>query len=85
MTTQRNRTFAEVIGYLRFDDCLAYRGGWNGVQLDGDDSMYIALETTEDNSVLPYFSLTTPQGTQVPWLATSTDILADDWVIVYQA
>jgi len=51
------------------------RAGWNGA------NQYLALQTPDANSKmsLPYIYITTVQGTLVPWHASQTDILADDW------
>ena len=54
------------------------RAGWNGpgqrVQLQKVDS---GSKMTKD-----YLYITTVQGDKVPWLASQTDLLADDWVVV---
>ena len=54
------------------------RAGWNG------KDMWIALQTPDENSkmTLPYIYISTVQGDLVPWLASQTDVLADDWRIV---
>ena len=55
------------------------REGWNG------KSMWINMQRPDMNSkmTLPYIYMYTAQGDRVPWLASQTDILADDWVRVY--
>jgi len=30
---------------------------------------------------LPYLYLQYPDGTKVPWLASQTDLLSDDWIV----
>lgn len=55
-----------------------YREGWNG------KNMYIYLiKSPSVNGVifLPFIAMLTAQGALVPWLASQTDILADDWVV----
>jgi hypothetical protein len=61
------------------------RKGWNG------KGMWIALQTPDENSkmTLPYVYIEYPQGhpaypngSRVPWLASQTDILAEDWETV---
>ena len=66
---------------------IAYRKGWNGV------GIHIALQMPDESSKmdLPYIYISThglvsdnedaPRGI-VPWLASQTDMLAEDWVIV---
>ena len=80
----RQRRFYQVLEALMTDgigEARAYRANWNGTKLEGNESMYITLDNIP--GYLPCLTLTTPQGTQVPWLATSTDLLAEDWVISY--
>jgi hypothetical protein len=51
------------------------RAGWNG------KGMWLALQTPDANSKmsLPYIFMSTVTGDLVPWLASQTDLLADDW------
>lgn len=55
--------------------CKMARDGWNG------KGMWIALQRPDANSkmTLPYLYMYTADGQRVPWLASQTDILADDW------
>lgn len=52
-----------------------YRAGWNG------KGMWIALQDPDAHSKmsLPYIFLHTAQAQRVPWLASQTDMLAEDW------
>lgn len=54
------------------------REGWNG------RGQYLELQTPDSNSkmTLPYIYIHTVQGDLVPWLASQTDILAEDWTEV---
>lgn len=54
------------------------REGWNG------KGMWLALQRPDEHSkmTLPYIYMRTVQGDLVPWLASQTDMLADDWTIV---
>ena len=54
------------------------RKGWNGPK------QYIELQRVDNDSkmTLPYIFIRTVQGDLVPWLASQTDLLAEDWVIV---
>ena len=67
----------EAIEEMR-DGNRVMRSGWNG------KGMYIKLQVPDDNSKmsLPYIYMFTAQGDLVPWLASQTDILADDWQLV---
>lgn len=51
------------------------RTGWNG------KGMWIALQTPDEHSkmTLPYIYMKTADGRLVPWLASQTDLLSDDW------
>lgn len=57
----------------------ASREGWNG------KNMYLELQSPGENSkmTLSYIFMKTAQGDLVPWLASQTDLLAEDWVINY--
>ena len=52
------------------------REGWNG------KDMYITLQCPDDDSkmTLPYIYLKTADGELVPWVASQTDLLAEDWI-----
>jgi hypothetical protein len=54
------------------------RSGWNG------KSMWLNLQVPDANSkmTLPYIYMKTVQDDLVPWLASQTDMLAEDWVIL---
>jgi hypothetical protein len=54
------------------------RQGWNG------KGMYLKLQVPDANSkmTLPYVYMYTAQGDLVPWLASQTDLLAEDWSVV---
>lgn len=54
------------------------RKGWNG------KDMYIELQVPTETSkmTLPYIFMKTAQGDLVPWLASQSDLLANDWTIV---
>lgn len=51
------------------------RAGWNG------KGMYLELQRPDAHSkmTLPYIYMKTVQGNLVPWLASQTDMLAEDW------
>jgi hypothetical protein len=54
-----------------------HRAGWNG------KGMYLELQVPDQHSkmTLPYIYMKTVQGDLVPWLASQTDVLAEDWFI----
>lgn len=51
------------------------RTGWNG------KGMYLELQRPDAHSkmTLPYIFMKTAQGDLVPWLASQTDVLSEDW------
>jgi hypothetical protein len=53
------------------------RAGWNG------KGMWIEIQRPDAHSkmTLPYLFLNYPHGDKVPWLASQTDMLQDDWMI----
>jgi hypothetical protein len=69
------------------------RAGWNGkgmwivLQKGYPDGIPINKNTAEATGIpegtvirfLPYIMMKTVDGSFVPWLASQTDILADDW------
>lgn len=56
-----------------------YRNGWNG------KGMWLALQVPDAHSkmTLPYIYMSTVTGDLVPWLASQSDILAEDWILPY--
>jgi len=54
------------------------REKWNG------PGQYLKLQVPDLNSKmsLPYIYIRTVQGDLVPWLASQTDLLEYDWVVV---
>ena len=66
----------QALEALKNGDCVS-RENWNG------PNQFLTLQIPDENSKmsLPYIYITTVQGDKVPWFASQTDILADDWVI----
>jgi len=80
-------TFSAALASLQFAGKRIARQGWNG------KGMWLKLVKTEDYHVtqrvntpsvelLPWIGMKTADDKFVPWLASQTDILAEDWVIV---
>ena len=75
------------------------RVGWNGkgmwivLQKGYPDGVPINQNTADATGIplgtvirfLPYIMMRTVDGSFVPWLASQTDILADDWTVVEHA
>jgi hypothetical protein len=53
------------------------RLGWNG------NGMWVALQVPDEHSKmsLPYLYMSTVDGKLVPWVASQTDLLSNDWII----
>lgn len=66
--------FGDAIRALRAGQRVT-RAGWNG------KNMWLALQVPDANSkmTLPYIYMSTVAGDLVPWLASQTDMLAEDW------
>jgi len=60
------------------------RLGWNG---KGMWVEYVGIEGQmfKDRPLRPYLMMATAQGDYVSWVASQTDLLAEDWVIVGEA
>jgi hypothetical protein len=79
-------TFGEALEQLKFGHKMA-RAGWNGKGI----FIKLQLPTAESKMTSPYIYIdttgldtTNPDApkSRVPWLASQTDMLADDWTPV---
>ena len=79
-----NMSFGDAIDHLKIG-CRMARAGWNG------KGMWLMLipashwETTkglETLDGLPWIGMKTADDKFVPWLASQTDVLAGDWLVV---
>lgn len=71
-----NFSFSEALTWLKNGYRVA-REGWNG------KGQWVALQLPDENSKMtkPYFYINAVDGSKVPWLASQTDLLANDWMI----
>ena len=69
--------FGDAIAAARSGQRIS-RSGWNG------KGMWLALQVPDEHSkmTLPYLYMSTAQSDLVPWLASQTDVLAEDWSVV---
>lgn len=86
-------TFEEALANIKKGHKVA-RSGWNGKGMflflvpgstfvvNRPPLLGIYPEGTSVN-YLPHIDMKTAQGDIVPWLASQTDILAEDWEIVF--
>lgn len=94
LLTSGAQTDGRVTGTFDFGEALLQlqsggrvaRSGWNG---KGMYLAYVSEWTGVTNAVpeldgkhLPFIAMKTAQGDLVPWLASQTDVLAEDWVQV---
>lgn len=79
-----NQSFSVALTHLKANGRAA-RAGWNG------KGMWICLIGPEDYLLekeigrarqLPWIGMKTADGHFVPWLASQTDLLANDWVLL---
>lgn len=69
--------FGDAITALKQGRAVS-RSGWNG------KGMFLELQTPDEHSkmTLPYIYMYTVQGDRVPWLASQTDMLSEDWGVI---
>lgn len=69
--------FGEALEKMKFGEKVARRG-WNG------RGMWVALQIPDAKSKmgLPYLYMSTVGGALVPWVASQTDLLSEDWEVV---
>lgn len=62
---------------------LAYQPGYpGGIPINANTAKATGLVEGTVCRFLPYIMMRTADGSFVPWLASQTDILAEDWDIV---
>jgi len=66
--------FGDAIRALK-DGKKVRRRNWNG------EGMWLALQVPDEHSKmgLPYIYMSTVEGKLVPWLASQSDMLSEDW------
>jgi hypothetical protein len=69
--------FGVALRYLRAGSHIT-REGWNG------RGMWLALQRPDEHSKMsrPYIYMSTVDGALVPWVASQSDLLANDWEVV---
>ncbi|MNC45704.1 hypothetical protein D3C75_946840 [compost metagenome] len=79
-------TFGEALWNLKLGNKVA-RSGWNG------KAMWLSLingysvdihdkHVSPSQELSPWIGMKTADNKFVPWLASQTDVLAEDWVVV---
>ena len=76
---QTNLNFGQALEALKQGKKIS-RNGWNG------KGMYVSLCTPEINKtrpeILPYLEMKTADEKYIPWLASQTDVMGEDWCIL---
>jgi len=69
--------FGWAIQKLKAGERVA-RAGWNG------KGMWLGLQVPDEHSKmgLPYIYMSVVGGKLVPWLASQTDVLGEDWEVL---
>jgi hypothetical protein len=69
-------SFSRALEYVK-EGMKIQREGWNG------KNMWVKVQYPDENSkmTLPYLYIEYPDGRKCPWLASQTDIMANDWII----
>ena len=87
--------FDQAVVELKTGEQLT-RAGWNGkdmyivlqqgypdgIPINRNTAAATGLPEGEVHVFLPYLMMKTVDGSFVPWLASQTDILAEDWSVV---
>lgn len=84
--------FSEALRAIKYGKRVA-RSGWNGKNMfiflvQGSvfevnrEPLLGIFEVGTKIRYRPHIDMLTADGTVVPWLASQTDVLADDWVLV---
>ena len=71
--------FGTAVSLLKAGAIVA-RTGWNGK--DMSLRLHPAINLTDGNKQLAYIEMKTVQGDLVPWLASQTDVIAEDWILL---
>ncbi|MGH9676595.1 MAG: DUF2829 domain-containing protein, partial [Candidatus Acidiferrum sp.] len=81
-TKENHMTFGEAIEALKVGDRVS-RAGWSFDKGSGGKKMWLRLQKPDESSdmTLPYIFISTVGGDLVPWLASQTDMLAEDWFV----
>lgn len=74
-----NLNFGNIIERLKLEPTLRFaRESWNG------KDQYISLQMPDEHNKMqkPYIYISPVDKQLVPWLASQTDMLANDWYLV---
>jgi hypothetical protein len=77
MTTTQQFNFSIALKLLKCGSMMA-RQGWNGKGMH----VQLVLPPPGTPEFLPFLQMKTATGAYVPWVASHSDILAEDWIEV---
>jgi hypothetical protein len=68
-------TFSQALELIK-NGSRVQRDNWNG------KGQYLALQTPDQMSKMkrPYIYIRTVTGDRIPWVASQSDLLEDDWI-----
>lgn len=87
--------FGEAINQLKRGSRVC-RAGWNGkgmwlmyqkgydVAINKNTAELMGIPDGTVCKFLPYITMKTTDGAFVPWLASQTDVLAEDWAVFFE-
>jgi hypothetical protein len=79
----KNGNGIQRAGWNGKDMYVVYQPGYpDGIGINANTARATGLPEGTVCKFLPYLMLRTAQGDFVPWLASQTDLLADDWALV---
>lgn len=76
--------FSDALKLMKNDNLPVARKGWNGRKLRNGGRMFIAIQKPSNRAkhpFEPFIYMNTVDNKRVPWLASQTDMLAEDWVV----
>ena len=79
--------FSSALSFLKEGKKVA-RTGWNGENMyleyvdPYDNKLFEIREKEIQGTLYPWIGMQTAQNTFIPWLASQSDLLSDDWVLV---
>lgn len=79
-------SFGDAVAALK-EGLRVAREGWNGKDMwlllvDANEYEVESYKYFTANELAPYIAMKTADNKLVPWLASQTDVLADDWLII---
>ena len=73
-------SFGAALEAMKAGACVS-RAGWNGKGMWLELSAYGSHQMYKDRLLQPHILMATAQGNYVPWLASQTDLLSEDWSV----